>query len=100
MPVQEEDGPSKSGPGGGIRAHAGRGGQVQIESSLAVGRKDSCPLFVPGVKAGQAAATLVTGLSMAASSLVNLVEEKVFARFNDEAKDRSIESSIAVPQTT
>jgi hypothetical protein len=37
---------------------------------------------------------------MAASSLVNLVEEKVFARFNDEAKDRSIESSIVVPQTT
>jgi hypothetical protein len=45
-----------------------------------VGEKDSSPLSSPGAKA---AATLVTGPSTVASRLVHLVEERIFAHFND-----------------
>jgi hypothetical protein len=62
------------------------GGQIQFEATLVVGGKDSSPLFALGVKAGKATAMPVTGLSTAASSLVHLVEERVFAHFNDEVK--------------
>jgi hypothetical protein len=86
VPVQEESGQANLAQVEESTLMLVEGGQIQFEATLVVGEKDSSPLFALGVKAGQATATPVTRLSTAASSPVHLVEERVFAHFNDEAK--------------